>query len=820
MKPTFTLLITIFTFFQLSAQIQGTITNSKNEPLPSVSIYFENTYNGTTSNDQGLYELDIPSKGKHTLVFQYLGYETIKKKIDINNNLIKLDIHLKEENIQLNEVTINSKENPANRIIRNAIDNRKENLNKVKFYTSDFYSKGIFRIKNAPKKIFGQEVGDLGGGLDSTRSGVVYLSETVSKISFKQPNLFKEKIIASKVSGNSNGFSYNKASEVDFNFYKNTIDIDNKVISPIATYAFNYYKYKLIGSFYEGEHLINKIEVTPKRRTDNAFTGTIYIVEDDWAIYGLDLTVSGKQMGQPMIDKLNLKQNYSYSEETSFWPILSQQIYFKFGMLGINVDGQFTTAYSNYNFNPNFKEKEFNNEILSFVENSNKKDSVFWSSTRPVILTAEETNDYKIKDSIQIRKKSKKYLDSIDRKNNKFKISDILLGYSYKNSHKKSYLNFSSILLGTSFNTVQGWAPTLKGSYYTSNKDKGSSLSISSKLNYGLSEKKLRAEGRISYLFNSISKPYLTISGGQKITQFNAQEPISTLLNSVSTLFFENNFAKFYNLAFANISFSNEIANGIRVSGTLGYEKRNPLINNTNYVLRNDKKKIYSSNDPLNELNNGIPSFEEHIVGTLGVTTTIRFDQKYISHPNRKINTYSSKYPTLNLFYNQNFGSSKSSYKFSEIAAQIKQSFNIDNKGRFNYNMKAGTFFNADDISFVDYKHFNGNQTHVNTSYTYTNSFNLMPYYNFSTNKSYAELHAEHNFKGYLLNKIPLINKLGFELVVGANSLIIKDKKPYSEFSIGLNNIGIGKLRFLRLDYVKSNYNGVSQNGLVFGLTF
>ncbi|MBL4724324.1 MAG: carboxypeptidase-like regulatory domain-containing protein, partial [Lutibacter sp.] len=610
MKPTFTLLITIFTFFQLSAQIQGTITNSKNKPIPSVSIYFENTYNGTTSNDQGLYELDIPSKGKHTLVFQYLGYETIKKKIDINNNLIKLDIHLKEENIQLNEVTINSKENPANRIIRNAIDNRKENLNKVKFYTSDFYSKGIFRIKNAPKKIFGQEVGDLGGGLDSTRSGVVYLSETVSKISFKQPNLFKEKIIASKVSGNSNGFSYNKASEVDFNFYKNTIDIDNKVISPIATYAFNYYKYKLIGSFYEGEHLINKIEVTPKRRTDNAFTGTIYIVEDDWAIYGLDLTVSGKQMGQPMIDKLNLKQNYSYSEETSFWPILSQQIYFKFGMLGINVDGQFTTAYSNYNFNPNFKEKEFNNEILSFVENSNKKDSVFWSSTRPVILTAEETSDYKIKDSIQIRKKSKKYLDSIDRKNNKFKISDILLGYSYRNSHKKSYLNFSSILLGTSFNTVQGWAPTLKGSYYISNKDKGSSLSISSKLNYGLSEKKLRAEGRISYLFNSISKPYLTISGGQKITQFNEQEPISSLLNSVSTLFFENNFAKFYDKTFATISFSNEIVNGIRVSGSLGYEKRNPLINNTDYVLRNDKKKIYSSNDPLNESNNAIPSFE------------------------------------------------------------------------------------------------------------------------------------------------------------------------------------------------------------------
>jgi len=820
MKPKITLLISLFAFFQLSAQIQGTITNSKNEPLPSVSIYFENTYNGTTSNDQGLYELAIPTKGKHTLVFQYLGYETIKKEIEINHNLVKLDIHLKEENIQLNEITINSKENPANRIIRNAINNRKQYLNKITAYTGDFYSKGIFRIKNAPKKIFGQEVGDLGGGLDSTRSGVIYLSETVSKISFKQPDLFKEKIIASKVSGNSNGFSFNQASEVDFNFYKNTIDIDSKIISPIASYAFNYYSYKLIGSFYEGTHLINKIAVSPKRKTDNAFTGTIYIVEDQWAIYGLDLTVTGKQIGQPMIDKLNLKHNYSFSAKSNYWPILSQQIYFKFGMLGINVDGQFTTAYSNYNFNPKFKEKEFNNEILSFAENSNKKDSVFWNSKRPIILTAEETTDYKTKDSIQTLKKSKKYLDSIDRKSNKFKIEDVLLGYSFRNSHKKSYLNFSSVLLGTSFNTIQGWAPTLKGSYYTSNKEKGSSLSITSKLNYGLSEKKWRGEGSFSYMFNSISKPYLTISGGQKVTQFNEQEPISPLLNSVSTLFFENNFAKFYDKAFAKVSFSDELINGIRLYGSLAYENRNPLVNHTDYVIRNDKKKIYSSNDPLNKLNNGIPSFEEHSTVKFGLTTTIRFDQKYISYPNRKINTYSSKYPTLNLFFNQNFGSSKSKYNFSEFAAQIKQGFNIDNKGRFNFNIKAGTFLNADDISFVDYKHFNGNQTHVNTSYTYTNSFNLMPYYNFSTNKSYAEFHAEHNFKGFLLNKIPLINKLGFELVVGANSLITKDNKPYSEYSIGLNNIGIGKLRFLRLDYVKSNYNGVSQNGLVFGLTF
>ena len=44
-------------------------------------------------------------------------------------------------------------------------------------------------------------------------------------------------------------------------------------------------------------------------------------------------------------------------------------------------------------------------------------------------------------------------------------------------------------------------------------------------------------------------------------------------------------------------------------------------------------------------------------------------------------------------------------------------------------NMKAGKFFNADNISFVDYKHFNGNQTHIRIDGQYNSSFNLLPYY-------------------------------------------------------------------------------------------
>ena len=131
-------------------------------------------------------------------------------------------------------------------------------MDKIKAYTADFYSRGLFKIKDVPKKILGMELGDLGGTLDSTRSGIIYLSETISKIKYQKPNNFKEHIIASKVSGKDNGVSFNRAEEVNFNLYKNTVQLGYKIISPLSNYAFGYYKFKLVGTFYDKKRKANQ----------------------------------------------------------------------------------------------------------------------------------------------------------------------------------------------------------------------------------------------------------------------------------------------------------------------------------------------------------------------------------------------------------------------------------------------------------------------------------------------------------------------------------------------------------------------------------
>ena len=219
------LILLFFCSLSVSAQLKGNISDIDQQPIPFVNIYIENSYTGTTSNEQGDYELALPEPGTYTIVFQFLGFKTQTKTIEIEQFPYTLDITLLEENISLNEVVISSNENPADRIIRAAIASRKAQLEKINAYSADFYSKGIIRLKDAPKKFFGQEIGDMDGVLDSTRSGILYLSETVSKINYEKPDKLSEKIIASKVSGDSNGFSFNNASDVDYNFYNNTIQM-------------------------------------------------------------------------------------------------------------------------------------------------------------------------------------------------------------------------------------------------------------------------------------------------------------------------------------------------------------------------------------------------------------------------------------------------------------------------------------------------------------------------------------------------------------------------------------------------------------------
>ena len=804
------------------SQIKGTVKDVNGNPLPYVNIYIENTYINTTTNELGNYELNYFEKKNVPLIFQYLGYKTEKHVLNITQYPYQFDNVLEEEKFQLNEVVIDQSKNPADEIITKAIASRKKNAARTDKFEADFYSRGIFRAKDIPKKFMGMEIGDFEGNLDSTRSGIIYQSETVSKIKFEKPDNLKEEIIASKIAGNDNGFSYNTALNTNYDFYENYVDLGINMVSPIANNAFNYYKFKLESSFLDDKNqLINKIKVTPKRDKEPVFEGYIYIVEDSWAIYGIDLDIKGYRMQQPILENMKLTQNFSYNESTKIWAKNIQSLEFSAGIFGMKFTGKFTHVFSNYIFKDAFEKKTFGKEIVTFADNANKKEESFWNEFRPVPLTTEEATNYVKKDSIQTVRKSEIYLDSIDAKGNKFKIHKLITGYTYKKTFKKWSFNYQGMtnLSSLSFNTVQGWNLDSGFSFRKWDEETGKYTYISSTFNYGFAEDRVRVNGRYYHRFNNKNNAYIAIAGGSSINQFNSNEPISNIVNSVSTLFFKNNFMKLYNKEFAEISYGREVTNGVYVSGKMLYENRHALFNNTDYTfIKNDD--AYFSNDPLQPFNYTSTPFEKHHIMKASIGTRVRFGQKYISRPDGKINIQNDDYPILSFNYEKAFGATNNDYHYDLISASVDYNKTIGNKGDFGLRFKAGKFFNAENISFIDYKHFNGNQTHVNLLNNSLNSFNLLPYYSHSTNDAYFETHIEHNFKGYIMNKIPLLNKLQWNLIGGFHQINIPDRKPYQEVTVGFDNIGWGKLRFLRIDYVRSYQNGFQGDGIMFGVKF
>ncbi|WP_245574827.1 TonB-dependent receptor domain-containing protein [Aequorivita capsosiphonis] len=92
-------------------RLKGTITNAVNgQALPNLAIVLStNTSVGTTTDDQGQYQLTLPS-GTNLLDFKLLGMESLTKRVILYNNGT-LDISLDEDYEELGEVLIAANKN-------------------------------------------------------------------------------------------------------------------------------------------------------------------------------------------------------------------------------------------------------------------------------------------------------------------------------------------------------------------------------------------------------------------------------------------------------------------------------------------------------------------------------------------------------------------------------------------------------------------------------------------------------------------------------------------------------------------------------------
>ena len=793
--------------------ITGHIYNDEGEPLPFASIYIMGTTIGTASNPEGYFELPI-ANGTYELVFQYIGYQQKHITVAVDEERLSLEISLHREEISLDEVVISAEaEDPAYRIIRNAIQKRKYYLRQVENYKCEAYTKGIFRITEAPDKIFGDSLNTKNDSI----IGIVYLSESESVISFEQPDKFREEMISVKVSGDDQGYGFNFISFFMSNFYNNKItipvDMDERgFISPVASNALFYYRYRLEGTYYEEDYLVNKIEVIPKRRIDPVFSGYIYIIEDSWRIHSFDLTI-GKDANLAFIDSVKIAKTMVPVNDT-LWMQLTQrlQFYFSVNFFGKRFAGNgiLHSQFTDYLFNNEFGRKYFGNEIIKANVDANEKDSLYWEENRPIPLTDEERSNYHKEDSIQKLKSSDKYLDSLNRVNNKFKWNDLLGGYRYYNRKDSTSYSIGSPITTLNFNTVQG----LNFYLYTGFSkvfSNANSIRISQDVSYGISNYRWGYSLRANYYYNRNKFARLQITGGIKPVQYNAMDPISPFVNTLYTLLDGHNYMKLYEKSWIGVSHYSELVNGIYLSAGLEYAGRSALVNTTDYTWVKSDNRRFTSNDPQDPGNQG-PAFSWNKSLKIYAALRLRYKQKYMSIPEKSV--IGSKYPDLVISYVKGVPDilgSDVDYDVLKIALEGNQKFGPF--GTMQYRGLYGTFLNNRHTEFMDYHHFNGNRTIFGKFRL--NAFQLLDYYDNSTNKSYVEAYAEHHFDGFIFNKIPLVRKSRIKAVAGIRYFTSEFKNNYFEISAGIENI----FNLFRIDFVAGYEAGRNvRTGIVIGV--
>jgi hypothetical protein len=860
----FLFLLALFVFASSSktlgqAGVRGTIAASDEPTLAFATIYVKQLGTGTTANENGAYEIQL-DPGRYELVFQHVSHETQVKIIDVTDAFLELNIVLKPQAVLLSEVVVGgNQEDPAYTIMRKAISKASYHRQQLDSYSARVYIKGAGKLIDYPwlaKSTLKKN------GIEKDR---VYLSESISEVQYTRPNKFKEKVISIRSDGKDNNTSPN--GYIFGSFYEPEIA---ETISPLSPKAFSYYKFEYQGTFKDRDYTVSKIKVTPRSKGDNVVDGMIYIVEDWWAIHSVDIKTTKlginatiKAVYAPIEDKawlpvshrfkvdgkvFGFEFEYNYFATVSGYKIKlnpklvvpemdvidekiekdhakeiqkknaeltkrakksqdqSKQLQERLAAGKEITRKELKTIIKDYEKQDRKSSKE--PEILSETEfkidsGAYKKDSTYWSSIRPIPLTKEEVKGYEKTDSMSLILKKKEAGDTLKQSKHKgFQVYDILLGDNYKIS---THSNFKIHTPIGGFNTVDGYNINYRLTFGTILQDTSKTrFTVSPMLRYAFQREQF--SGTLNAVFRT-KKYRLKIEGGRYIRQFNANEPILPIVNTLTTLLLEQNLMKIYEREFIDLSYNRKISKFITVHTSWSFMKRYERFNTAFYKWV-DRKSIegYTPNAPEND-ELASTSFPAHEAFTGFINITARPWLKFRIRNGEKHEIGNSS-PTFSFQYTKGFNNLFSSdVNFDLAELRVRHQFDVGVRGRLGFSLSGGAFLNTRRMYFMDYKHFMGNRTPLITADP-VGSFRLLDYYKYSTNENYFSANVHYHFRKFLVTRFPLVRLSGIRENVFVNYLATPTSKNYTEIGYSIDGI----LRIFRVEAAASFQDGQFQD--------
>lgn len=829
----FTILFIIASLQCVYAQgIRGYITAVSGDTLPYVSVFVPSSGKGVSANAKGYYELPLDSGSTQKVIFQYVGFNKVRKQIEAANGWQQINIRMQSNATTLGTIEVRpGEEDPAYAIMRQAIARSKYHRLLVDEYQCKLYTRGSGKITKAPRliaKLLER---------DDIYLNQTFTTESISELHFRQPDSIAETVIAMRTVATE---TPSPNAYINASFYHPTVA---RAVSPLAPNAFYYYRFGYRGSFSENGRIIYKISVTPKTKGMDTYSGTVYISDEDFAIHSLDLST--------FITGFNVKiKQLHQAVDKGVWMPVNHRIDFSGKIMGVSGEYTYIANVDEYNItiNPFIKaievaigedENEFqeqphsmNDSIvvvnskkdlkreLKHIEKEQRKqkeapnvvthryrkvDSLAtawtekqWLSKRPIPLSDDEQAGYDMGDSIAEVKGLSGDTTEIVRR---FKWTNVLFGGIYRPS-KYSKMQWHSPFLLLGYNTVEGFFMQGKLTYETWMGNKYL-LKTGGQVRHGFSENTTYAKSWFSLEQNTTSYTRKwTLNGGHFVEQFDENQPISDFVNTLHTLLLGQNFQKLYERTYVGLAFENDWKKKTELR-VMADANRRTLLENTS-----DERWFFTSRELLP--NNPVDNLFAHNAYRLGVDMTLRPKLTY-----RSYNGY--KTPNISMFvaeYGLMFRSGiyDLGRGFAHLQLNYAQAARFGVSGTLDWNLVAGTFFNTNPM-FQDVQHFLANQTIFAPMDTRT-QFRLMPYYTFFTKGHYAQAMTHYEFRKFLVTQFFYPRIMGAKEQIFLNGMYDIESQHYLEIGYSLQNI----FRAFRVDIGMTLLPETGRLGAMIGL--
>ena len=813
----------------LQGRVRDAVTN---EPMPFVQIVFDGTTVGAETDMDGKFSISN-DQGYTTVSFRMMGYEPQKMKLKRGQTQKRVTVKMVPRGTTLKEVEVTAKKsktkysrkhNPAVELVKKVIDHKEKNraealpryyrnvYERLSMSLDDFnpdFENSCWRKVNFLEKYIDETE------FDATPILIVSMRELLAEESYsKSPKHQRRLVIGKRHEGldevlSDEGIDENiRAMFNPVDIYDGDIELMlNHFTSPLSpVLAVTFYKYYITDTTYVDGQKCVELSFVPANQQSYGFTGRMYVSLDPDSTFALTkyvMTVS-PHVNLNFVRDLSIVQTFHRDSAGHYLPYRCDtygRMYISKHIQELYVHQM--RVYTDYDLSdtarmlPDSLFSTFEHEVTlpRSQQIRFKKD---FNERRPVTLTAKET----VLDSMWVELDRLPLFRAI-------KYTGELLTSGYIPTSKvrsKSKVDLGPIYNFISYNRQEGWRVRFGGMTKAQLSPRHFLEGYGA---YGFRDKRPKGSLTYTYTFDDKEKhshesPFSSISVGA-LYELDAPGQNYENFDRDNIMSSTNKLQNLQYVAQAQVRFRKEWKNHLRFDTWLAARRIEPTgaLHYMQYQPDGSLREVDYFTDA--EWNVGLGFMPNFSPGTRRRET-----QSNLRHDALSL-VLAHKVSLLT------HSSAESSSIIHATTFSADKRFWLSSFGHIDMKASAGIVWSRAPYPRLYIPSGNSNLFLSSTA------FNSMQPMEFIMDR-YVSLFATYHLKGWILNRIPLINRLRLREVVGFNILYgaLSDKNdpsqgdrtglyqlpsgtraigsvPYMEYSIGIENI----LKFLRVDFVR-----------------